>query len=106
MEKETLQDSVIMGDKTQINHGELASIRAFTEEEKMLEKKLLRKIDSLILPMVVLIYLMNYIDRYARDLCSAPSSITTMTDADVVAQQEQLSCCTTTRPTGRPKSHR
>lgn len=33
-----------------------------TEEEKAVEKKLRKKIDTLIMPMVVLVYLMNYID--------------------------------------------
>jgi sugar phosphate permease len=34
-----------------------------TPEEKIIEKKLRRKIDSLVMPMVVTVYLMNYIDR-------------------------------------------
>ncbi|KAH9822038.1 Major Facilitator Superfamily [Teratosphaeria destructans] len=34
-----------------------------TEEEKILEKQLRRKIDILIMPLVILVYLMNYIDR-------------------------------------------
>lgn len=34
-----------------------------TPEEKIIEKKLRRKIDTLIMPLVVLVYLMNYIDR-------------------------------------------
>lgn len=34
-----------------------------TPEELVVEKKLRRKIDSLIMPLVVLVYLMNYIDR-------------------------------------------
>jgi hypothetical protein len=33
-------------------------------EELVLEKKLRRRIDSVIMPMVILVYLMNYIDRY------------------------------------------
>lgn len=32
-----------------------------TEEEKVIEKKLRRKIDFYIMPLVVLVYLMNYI---------------------------------------------
>jgi len=35
-----------------------------TPDELEVEKKLRRKIDSLIMPLVVLVYLMNYIDRY------------------------------------------
>jgi hypothetical protein len=34
-----------------------------TPEELEVEKKLRRKIDFLIMPLVVLVYLMNYIDR-------------------------------------------
>ena len=34
-----------------------------TPEELEVEKKLRRKIDLLIMPLVVLVYLMNYIDR-------------------------------------------
>ena len=34
-----------------------------TLEELEVEKKLRRKIDLLIMPLVVLVYLMNYIDR-------------------------------------------
>lgn len=34
-----------------------------TPEELVTEKKLRRKIDSLIMPLVILVYLMNYIDR-------------------------------------------
>lgn len=42
---------------------ELAHLTQLTEEEKAIEKKLKRKIDTLIMPLVVLVYLMNYIDR-------------------------------------------
>lgn len=38
-----------------------------TEAEKMVEKKLRRKIDSLIMPLVVLVYLMNYIGETSSD---------------------------------------
>lgn len=34
-----------------------------SDEELQLEKKLRRKIDSLIMPLVILVYLLNYIDR-------------------------------------------
>lgn len=36
---------------------------ALTEDELLIEKKLRRKIDMLIMPLVILVYLMNYIDR-------------------------------------------
>ena len=34
-----------------------------SEEELAVQKKLVRKIDALIMPLVILVYLMNYIDR-------------------------------------------
>lgn len=40
-----------------------AHLRALTPEELAIEKKLRKKIDMRIMPIVVLIYLMNYIDR-------------------------------------------
>jgi len=36
---------------------------ALTPEELALEKKLVRRIDLLIMPLIILVYLMNYIDR-------------------------------------------
>lgn len=65
VEKDMVQDSAILGEKAHVNHGELAALRAFSEEELVLEKKLVRKIDSLILPQVVLIYLMNVSYRHS-----------------------------------------
>ena len=38
-------------------------LRKLTPEEEAIAKKLKRKIDVLVMPLVVLIYLMNYIDR-------------------------------------------
>jgi hypothetical protein len=66
-----LQDSAVLGGKLHVGHVELATLRALSEEELHIEKKLIRKIDSLILPMVVLVYLMNYIDRYTHSLLSS-----------------------------------
>ncbi|KXT10403.1 hypothetical protein AC579_7846 [Pseudocercospora musae] len=63
----------IMGEKQDVAHEETLQedvskedaqhMAELTEAEKMAEKKLRRKIDSLIMPLVVLVYLMNYIDR-------------------------------------------
>jgi hypothetical protein len=41
-------------------------------EELAVEKKLLRKIDARIMPVVITIYLMNYIDRFVSLLSSQP----------------------------------
>lgn len=58
LHKEVLHDSDLGGPKEDLNfHGTL------TPEEKIIEKKLRRKIDSLIMPLVVTVYLLNYIDR-------------------------------------------
>jgi hypothetical protein len=35
-----------------------------TAEELVIEKKLRRRIDCIIMPLVVLVYVLNYIDRY------------------------------------------
>ena len=34
-----------------------------TEEELIIEKKLVRKIDFIIMPIILLVYLLNWIDR-------------------------------------------
>jgi len=58
-----LTDHDLMGEKADVSHEEATHIGALTEEEKVIEKKLKRRIDSLIMPLVILVYLMNYIDR-------------------------------------------
>lgn len=42
----------------------VGGLQQLSDEELQLEKKLRRKIDSLIMPLVILVYLLNYIDRY------------------------------------------
>lgn len=49
--------------KPDIAHADIERFGTLTAEELVLEKKLRRKIDILIMPLVVLVYLMNYIDR-------------------------------------------
>lgn len=58
-----VHDVDILGDKAGLSHDETMHHAALTEEEKVVEKKLRRKIDALIMPLVVLVYLLNYIDR-------------------------------------------
>lgn len=60
----TIADHELLGDKVNASHEEAMHYGALTEEELVTEKRLRRKIDTLIMPMVVLVYLMNYIDRY------------------------------------------
>lgn len=57
-------DSEAFGDKANMTHEEVAQVAQLTGEEKAIEKKLRRRIDSLIMPLVILVYLMNYIDRW------------------------------------------
>lgn len=59
-----VSDHDLLGDKANVTHDEVAMhFGKLTDEELVLEKKLRRKIDSLIMPLVILVYLMNYIDR-------------------------------------------
>ncbi|KAL2010828.1 hypothetical protein VTN00DRAFT_3546 [Thermoascus crustaceus] len=58
-----IKDTEAMGDKAELAHEEVVQIVALTEEEKVLERKLRIRIDALIMPLVILVYLMNYIDR-------------------------------------------
>lgn len=59
----TLRDADFMGEKSEVSQEERMHWGELTEEELVIEKKLLRKIDALIMPCVILVYLMNYIDR-------------------------------------------
>lgn len=60
----TVADHEILGDKFDSSHDEALHLGQLTPEELVHEKTLRRKIDLLIMPVVVLVYLMNYIDRY------------------------------------------
>ncbi|CAG9981053.1 unnamed protein product, partial [Clonostachys byssicola] len=46
-----------------IKQGQMSGEGGLSEHQKGLEKKLLFKIDTLILPIIVVVYLLNYIDR-------------------------------------------
>lgn len=50
-------------EKPEITHEESIAISQLTDDERRVEKALLRRIDALIMPLVILVYLMNYIDR-------------------------------------------
>ena len=59
---EHIHDHDIIGDEKAI--AETADhLRRLSPEELEVEKKLRKKIDMLIMPLCVLVYLMNYIDR-------------------------------------------
>lgn len=49
--------------KVDLSHEEVVHSVELTDEEKVLEKQLRRRIDALIMPLAILVYLMNYIDR-------------------------------------------
>ena len=69
-----LRDSELMGEKYEPAQEEAMHWSELTAEELEVQKKLRRKIDSLIMPCVILVYLMNYIDRY---VCQThPCSVT------------------------------
>lgn len=57
----------ILDEKAYTQHEEFVEsvpeANVLTPEELEVEKKLRRKIDFLIMPLVILVYLMNYIDR-------------------------------------------
>ncbi|KAJ5473143.1 hypothetical protein N7475_002709 [Penicillium sp. IBT 31633x] len=52
-----------LGAKMDLSHEEVIHMAELTEEEKVIEKKLRKRIDALIMPLAILVYLMNYIDR-------------------------------------------
>lgn len=56
-------DILAVKDDHDPNNGVVEDLTKMSEEEVALEKKLLRKIDLLIMPLIVVIYLMNFIDR-------------------------------------------
>lgn len=58
-----IHDYDAMGEKAEMSHAEIVHLTELTPEEKVIEKKLRRLIDSIILPFVITVYLMNYIDR-------------------------------------------
>lgn len=62
-EQHALRDSEVIGEKAQMTQEEVIHLAELTEEELVIEKKLRRRIDTLIMPLVVLVYLLNYIDR-------------------------------------------
>ncbi|KAL4963988.1 putative MFS transporter [Aspergillus stella-maris] len=50
--------------KADIAHDEeMAHLNSLSPEELVIEKKLRRRVDAIIMPLVILVYLMNYIDR-------------------------------------------
>ena len=46
-----------------VEDGGNRAAHALTEEERVVEKKLVRKIDLIIMPIILTVYLLNWIDR-------------------------------------------
>jgi hypothetical protein len=65
MSGHVLRDEDLMRDheKAETTRLETVGHDELTEEEKAVAKKLVRKIDIRIMSLVILVYLMNYIDR-------------------------------------------
>ncbi|KAF2111894.1 permease of the major facilitator superfamily [Lophiotrema nucula] len=63
MEQAAIRDRELMGDKPEVVHQEALHHGQLTPEELEIEKKLRKIIDWRIMPLVILVYLMNYIDR-------------------------------------------
>jgi hypothetical protein len=65
-QNDVVHDADLLGEKADMSHEETMHFAALTEEERIIEKKLKRRIDSLIMPLVVLVYLLNYIGMSTR----------------------------------------
>lgn len=61
-EQHIISDKDLMGGNVEA-HAEVVHVVELTPEEKAIEKTLRRKIDARIMPLIILVYLMNYIDR-------------------------------------------
>lgn len=83
-EEGVFRDHDAMGEKIEMSHEEVVHLTELTPEEKIIERKLRIKIDSLILPLVITVYLMNYIDRnnYASAKLQGLMTTLHMTDQD------------------------
>jgi len=58
------QEQIHDHDLAHVSTVEADHLGELTPEELEIEKKLRRNIDFTILPLVILVYIMNYIDRY------------------------------------------
>lgn len=63
MAENNLHDAELAGEKAEFAHQEVLHHGRLSPEEVEIEKRLRRKIDWRIMPLVILVYLMNYIDR-------------------------------------------
>lgn len=63
-EKQDSLDAHRLSKDFETTHQESLDPVELSEEERSIERRLVRRIDFLILPLVILVYLMNYMDRY------------------------------------------
>lgn len=68
-------EKVLQYDDGSSTHGSAPVVDSLSEDEREIEPKLRPKLDIRIMPVVVLIYLLNFIDRYtaSADLWRIPS---------------------------------
>jgi len=80
--REYLQDHDL-GNGKESPADDAVQFAVLSEEELIVQKKLVRKIDALIMPLVILVYLMNYIDRnnYAAARIQGLEAELNLTDA-------------------------
>jgi hypothetical protein len=57
-----------LGPKMDMSHQEVVHMAELSPEDKIIENKLRKRIDALIMPLAILVYLMNYIDRYVSPI--------------------------------------
>lgn len=58
IKNDIVRDGDLLGEKAGMSHEETMHFAALTEEERVIEKKLRRRIDARIMPLVVLVYLL------------------------------------------------
>jgi hypothetical protein len=63
-----MADQDVVGEKINFAHEEVIQHPQLTLEELTIERKLRRRIDCLVMPLVILVYMLNYIDRYVSPL--------------------------------------
>lgn len=82
LHNEFINDHDLVGNN-HVNKEEITHLTQLSDNELVLQKKLVRKIDTLIMPLVITVYLMNYIDRnnYAAAKLQGLKEDLHMTDA-------------------------
>ena len=60
----TCRDQELDDEKVERAHLEAMHHGKLSDQELEIEKRLRRRIDIRVMPLVILVYLMNYIDRY------------------------------------------